>query len=265
MNCKQIQELLPLYVGRDLEEKRTRLIATHLESCKECAGSAAEYEETYRLLQGFAPPTFSEATFDGIRRQVWREIEREEATQSLPQLIAGLFRPRLSWAVATAVLAAVSLFAFYFIANRANERREFAQVQPAESPTQKPKEHASNSPLPASQENNASLIKDADRNRGSETAMKGAGDNKPPTQRRRRLGAVADRQAVAVITPDRKGVEPSPQANNPGESDASPQDPGGSQKMLRVEMQTKDPNIRIIWFSHQRPKQDSPGKFSKGV
>lgn len=258
MNCKQIQELLPLYVGRDLEDKRARLIATHLQSCTGCAGSAAEYEETRRLLQGFAPPTFAEATYDGIRQQVWREIEREEArARSLPELIAGLFRPRLSWAVATAVLVAVSLFAFYFIANRGNERREVAEVQPKASP-QRPGATASTSPSPALRENSAPSNQGADRNKGSDNVLAGSGDPTRPTPRRKRLEKTVERQAVAVVTPSR-GVGPSLQTN------ASPQNPGDSEKMLRVEMQTKDPNIRIIWFSPQRNKQDSPGKFSKGV
>jgi hypothetical protein len=38
-----------------------------------------------------------------------------------------------------------------------------------------------------------------------------------------------------------------------------------SEKTLRVEMQTKDRNIRIIWFSNQLTKQDSPSESSKGI
>jgi hypothetical protein len=40
-------------------------------------------------------------------------------------------------------------------------------------------------------------------------------------------------------------------------------DPAASEKTLRVEMQTKNPNVRIIWFAHQPIQQDSPG--SKGI
>jgi len=259
MNCKQTQELLPLYVGRDLEEKRTRLIATHLRSCMECAGSSAEYEETRRLLQGFAPPTFSEAAYDGIRRQVWREIEREETrAPSLPQLVGGLFRPRLSWAVATALLLAVSLFAFYFIARRGSERREVA-VQPIGSP-QRPAAIASNSPPPAARENKVPSYQSTEGNTGS-----AAGDHTRPAQRRRRLGTGGERQTVAANSRAQRSIDTqvSPESTNPAEPGAV--DPGAPGKILRVEMQTKDPNIRIIWFSPQRPKQDSPGRFSKGV
>jgi anti-sigma factor RsiW len=254
MNCKQIQELLPLYVGRDLEEKRARLIATHLQSCTECAGSAAEYEETHRLLQGFAPPTFSEATFDGIRQRVWREIERGEATaQSLPQLVAGLFRPRLSWAVASVVLVAVFLFAFYFIANRGSERREVAEVQPTRSP-QKPAAAVSGSPA-----------KVLDPKKDVKASISGAGDRPRQSPQRKRLSTAANRAPVLASNRPAQpstGGQPSSESTNLAEPGVSGE-PAVSGQILRVEMQTKDPNIRIIWFSPQHTKQDSPGKFPK--
>jgi putative zinc finger protein len=262
MNCKQIQELLPLYVSRDVEEKRARLIATHLQSCTVCAGSAAEYEETSRLLQGFAPPTFSEAAYAGIRRRVWREIERKEATApSLPQTVAGLFRPRLSWAVATAALVAVSLFAFYFIANPSNKRREIAEVLPAGLP-----KGPEAIPSPASQPNSAPPFNGPERNKDSDHVLSASGDHTQATQQRKRLRTVVDRLTVAVHTPAPPsiGTQIPPENTSPAEPNI-PGEPAAGGKILRVELQTRDPNIRIIWFSPQRTKQDSPGKFSKGV
>jgi hypothetical protein len=61
-------------------------------------------------------------------------------------------------------------------------------------------------------------------------------------------------------------AEASPERNNLAEPDVVPaRDPAISEKTLRVEMQTKDPNIRIIWFTPQPTKQASPSKFSKGI
>ena len=37
MNCKQTEELLPLYTGRDLEEKHAILVTEHLKTCAGCA------------------------------------------------------------------------------------------------------------------------------------------------------------------------------------------------------------------------------------
>src|SRR6267143_6407697 len=111
MNCKHVQELLPLYVGRDLEERRAQLVTAHVQSCAECASLASEYRESGQLLQQFAPPPFSDAVYAGIRQRVLREIGRESPEFSgltLPSFVASLFRPRLRWTFATALLLGVS-------------------------------------------------------------------------------------------------------------------------------------------------------------
>src|SRR5688572_19327466 len=115
MNCNHVLELLPLYVGGDLEEKRAKLITAHVQACAVCAGSADEYRETRQLVQQFAPPQFSEAVYTVIRQSVLREVGRESISPTLPQLVASWFRMRLTWAVAPALLIAVSVLAFYFI------------------------------------------------------------------------------------------------------------------------------------------------------
>src|SRR6266550_1608595 len=133
MNCKHVQELLPLYVGRDLEEKRTHLVTAHVQSCAECASSADEYRESRQLLQQFAPPPFSDAVYTGIRERVLREIGRESPESiglTLPGFVASLFRPSLRWAFATALLLGVSVFAFYFVANRRNNQQQITGSGP---------------------------------------------------------------------------------------------------------------------------------------
>jgi len=264
MNCKQVQELLPLYAGRDLEEKRARLVTAHVQSCAECAGWAAEYHETRQLLQEFAPPSFGDAVYAGIRQRVLREIEREANTPGLSRLFASLFRPRLSWAVATALLIAVSVFAFYFIAHRGNDRRQLADVQ---SPSQRPATASSSPAIPSPREETGPSFKNTNQSKGADTAIGGSGDHTRPSQRRRSIGPAADRQTtVAVNAPDTAPTPAEASLKNNAEPDAVPaRAPATSDKMIRVEMQTKDPNIRIIWFSLPRTKQNSPGKFTKGV
>src|SRR5205823_8914262 len=126
MNCKHVQELLPLYVGRDLEEKRAQMVMAHVQSCVACTGSADEYRETRQLIKQFAPPPVSDAVYAGIRQRVLREIEQEATAPGLSRLLDSLFRPRLRWAVATALVLAVSVFALYFVANRRNNQQQVA-------------------------------------------------------------------------------------------------------------------------------------------
>lgn len=255
MNCKHVQELLPLYVARDLEEKRAQMVTTHVQSCAECAGSADEYRETRQLLQQFAPPPFSEAVYTGIRQRVLRDIEREATAPGLARLLEGLFRPRLRWAVATALLLVVSVFAFYFIANRANDRRDRQQVADSGGKVAGPTSTSikgSNGLPPASSVKNKGPVQ-------------GLVDRAHQSQRRKGIGGAPDRSAT-VTSADTRSItaEALPNGNNLAEPNAFPA-PTTSEKALRVEMQTNDPNIRIIWFTPQTTKKDSPGRFSKGT
>ena len=254
MNCKDAQELLPLYVGRDLEERRAKLVMAHVQSCKECAGSVVEYRETRELLQQFTPPPFSEEVYAGIRQRVLHDIEREATAPGMSRLLESLFRPRLRWAVATALLLAVSWFAFYFIANRANERRDGKQLA----------ESGSKVVGPTSPSIKGSVRPPADPVKNRVPVRELAGGTHP-TQRRKGIGNAPDRSAT-VNGPDTSSLSAETLPNNLVAPAVVPApDSATSEKTLRVEIQTKDPNIRIIWFTPQPTKQDSPSKFSKGI
>jgi anti-sigma factor RsiW len=239
MNCKSVKELLPLYVSRDLKDDRAHLIAAHVHACSACAGSAAEYHETLQLMQEFAPPAFSDAVYSGIRANVWREIERDADSRpaTLSQLVAGVFRPRIRWALVSALVLAACLIAFYFVANRGNEQHQLAGVQPVASP-RKPEITASGSP---------------------ENVATGQRIHRP--QVRKRIAPAAGREPARAVDGNRQpsaGSEAALDSNRLAEPSAVQ----SSEKVFRLEMQTKDPNIRIIWLTPQRIKHDSPGKVS---
>jgi hypothetical protein len=270
MNCKHVQELLPLYVGHDLDEKHAKLVTAHVQSCAECASSSDEYRETRQLLQQFAPPPFSDAVYAGIRRRVLRQIGRESPAQALPQLVASLFHPSIRWAFATALLLAVCVFAFYFRTNRRNERQQLAnsprtvdQVTHGEvgkSGSQDNKSAVSS----FSPSNKSDLSRPAvtgGRNTDANSANARSADR---TQQPHQRGAVYQWSSKAVTRADTR--EASPKINTQVDPDGvGSHDPSSSQKTLRMEIQTKDRNIRIIWFSHQPTKQDSSNESYKGI
>lgn len=268
MNCRQVQELLPLYVGRDLEEKTAKLVTAHVQSCAECASSAEEYRATRQLLQQFVPPPFSEAVYAGIRHRVLREIERECTAPTLSQLVASFFRPPIKWAIATALLLAVSVFGFYFMANLKNHRQLTINQTTQGQPTARPQRHQSPvSPSPSSKEGDGPPGATVGRITGTDTTIAWSVHRTHQSQQRNSLRAAADRTRPGVVnTPTAQSMTARafPQGNNMGETNAVPAiDSAISAKLLRLEIQTKDPNIRIIWFSHQLTKQDSPR--SKGI
>ena len=245
MNCKHVQELLPLYVGRDLEEKRAQMVMAHVQSCVACTGSADEYRETRQLIKQFAPPPVSDAVYAGIRQRVLREIEQE--APGVSRLLDSLFRPRLRWAVATALALAVSVFALYFIANRRNNQQQVAgSGRTLDVPTS-----------PAIRGVDVRPVQKRD-------PVQGLAGITHQSLRRKSSGAAADRSRSTTVNstgPQSMSAQTLPNENNTFEADAVPAgDSAAPEKTLRVEMQTRDPNIRIIWFSHP-----PNSKFSKGT
>jgi len=249
MNCNRVEELLPLYVGHDLEEERTRLVTAHVHSCTECTRSAREYRETNQLLQQFGPPQFSEETYLAVRNGVLREIERQSNATTLLKFVSRLFQPRLMWAVSTAVLLAVCLFAYYFIANRTNEQR-FEQANGASQPDKlKDLETASGKDLkPALTGTAGALARFIDKFTQVRVNL-----TTQPMRHSRRAG---EAPAVSVREATYSPIEPT----SPTRNSSLPSD-----KTLRLEIQTTDRNIRIIWFSHPSTKEGSPNESSKGI
>ncbi|MGI9065605.1 MAG: anti-sigma factor family protein [Pyrinomonadaceae bacterium] len=265
MNCKHVEELMPLYVGRDLEEERARLITAHLQACTQCARSAQEYGEANQLLQLFEPPQFSEATYAAVRSSVLREIERES---SAPQSIFALeflrrtFQPRLMWAVSTSVLLAVCVFAYYFIANRtsgqryeqANAASQQDDLKSSPSPSSKDLKPAPTGPVGASPASATNSHKPR-LNLTTQAALhsKRAGGSNTPAGL---LGRGPRPPVVPLTSAQYSTVEP---------KDPTPNTSVTSEKTLRLEIQTSDRNIRIIWFSHPLTNEGSPIESSKGI
>jgi hypothetical protein len=241
MNCKQVEDLLPLYAGRDLEEKRATLISEHVQGCVACARVADEYSDSVQLSGQFAPPVFSEAVYAGIRQRVLREIETEAIAPSWSQTIVSVFRPRLTWAIASVLLIVVSTFAVYFFVNKGKEDEQQLANQPPVEVQPETKEHPESGSQPSALPRTV--------NTGNKKQQL-AGIHRARPRRSRDLNITANN----VSSPP--GTLPEPTLFPPPSSAALV-------KTTRVEIQTKDPKIRIIWFLQPETKPAIPG--SKGI
>ena len=239
MNCKQVEELLPLYAGRDLEEKRATLITEHMQVCAACAQVADEYRDSVQLSKQFAPPVFSEAVYAGIRQRVLREIETEAMAPSWSQTIASLFRPRLRWAIASVLLIVVSTFAIYIFVNKGKDDRQLANQPPVEVQPET-KEHPTSGPQRATLPPSV--------NTGNKR-QQFAGISPARPKRSRELDITAKNVS------SQPGSLPEPTLFPPNST--------ALVKTLRVEIQTQDPKIRIIWFVQPETKRIIPN--SKGI
>ena len=258
MNCKQVEELLPLYAGRELDEKRATLVTEHVQTCVDCARVANEYRESIQLTKQFTAPVFSEAVYAGIRQRVLREIETEAMPTAWSQTIASLFRPRLRWAIAGALLIAISLFAFYFILNSPNDGPQLADKPPAKVQPGT-KEPSNSGPQDDKQADHSPLVNAGEK----EQQLAGV----PRSQRKRSRDTLADRMNTVGAksrdaTSTANNVSPQP-SNLPEQMLFPPRDSAALGKVLRVEIQTQNPNIRIIWFAQQETKPIIPS--SKGT
>jgi len=251
MNCKRIQELLPLYVGGELDNEQLQKITIHVRSCEACLESANAYREVRQLIHGFEPPTFSDSFYAGLRKQVLGELETKGHSPIVP-LLAGFRWPSVRWSLAAALLVAVCALAFYFSVDRAVEKQF---VGPSPTVVRTTDELTSNP--------------DLSRLKGS-GAEKGRG-NTPP-KRKRVFGAEPGAGKSIERSQLRKEAEP---LERPGKMVAG-ESPGNTvtsvagtedlpTRMLRMEIQTKDQNIRIIWFSAPPNNPDSLSDSHKGI
>lgn len=226
MNCKNVEPLLSLYVGRDLEEEHSRLVAAHLESCTECTLVADEYVRASQLLQRYETPFFSDEIYGGVRKQVLKEIARESHASVWPGIFSQLFlplvQPRLRW-ITAALLLAISVTALYL---SRNPSRQLAKDQRVAVRTEEPNESVG---APSSL--NKKKVRVATTRR--------------PITRKRDANAGVIATNLSRVVQDAAGV-------------SQPSAP------LRVEIQTSDRNIRIIWLSGPRPGAGGTGG-SKGI
>ncbi len=243
MNCKNVEPLLSLYAGRDLEEERSRLVAAHLQSCTKCTLVADEYAGARELLQGYEPPSFSDAIYAGIREQVLNKIERQSHASVksgiFSQLFLGLVQPRMRW-VTAALLLAISVTVLYL---SRNPLRQLPNDQQAAVLTKEPNQAGSRPDL-RSEKNDVSAGSSSFSKK--EQVSKGT---KPGPITRKREATPANRPRES----DKTTKVDSSTNDRVVQRVVDVSQPSSAPAPLRVEMQTSDRNIRIIWLSNQRP------------
>lgn len=242
MNCRRVQELLPLFVGQDLEENQARLVNAHVKTCDECAALTGEYQLSRELTQQLAPPQFSASVYAGIRQSVLREIDRTTPAAPWHESITGVFRPRPGWAVATVLLIVFSVSAVYLIARRDSDSQSIAS------------DHWVKQVLTAAKLETEPVQTGPSKNEEAPRHITiSKGDRTIRSPRNSAPGMSAPTVAARELPVKTEGAEPN----------AVPSRASSAEKTLRVEMQTADPNIRIIWFAPQQNKSTSSS--SKGT
>lgn len=248
MLCTHAEKLIPLFAGDDLPAREANALRRHLESCANCRRLAAEFEESRDWLRGLAAQQFDEAMLEGMRDSVLRDIGRiENREQWLQWIVPGL---NLRFASSMAVLLLIVFVAAY----------AYRGGRPRTAPGKDDVVKAN----PAGDQKDS--IEGARRNgEGFKVNPLPVPAQSLPVKRMPRINgppgvkpvqlpdlAIANAPIVPPETILGPVFEPPPGA------DMAVDDAIFNREMTRIEFQTADPNIRIIWFA---PKPDaSPRK-----
>lgn len=241
MNCRRVEKMIPLFVEGDLESRSSDRIASHLEWCGRCNWLADEYKESQSWLRSSEPPVFDDAFLTDLKRDVVKGVSntRPSFLASFLGLWTQQWNRRQVLALGAALMIIFGVLVLYVYRTRVNDGsavRELARETQGDD---------KNNPSPPK----LTL--------GTKPAPGASSEGR----HRSRVRSLAS--ARTVEPPLLSGVNKSSGTENPDKPEKEdkqmiPDATFDSREMLRIEIQTSDPNIRIIWFA---PKEtDSPTK-----
>ena len=277
MRCTRVEKFLPLYVAGDLAGRRAeRHVARHLATCERCRALSDEYDASRDLVRDAAalPPDFDGAFYAELRRSVLAEIKREPGRLAPPPTLAGfasLFNTRFAYAASLVlIVAAVAVLQSYV------GRKSEDVVRPSQEMIAGGNSDHTGTPAatPVSTLKTAGSGGRAVAPFVKNVAGTSSGESghvaKLPTLKRRANGSnggSAQNEPQRSVNfannaPVRARRNPlAPVDAAPGErkeeiasGNGSGSAPTVAPEVSRIEIQTSDPNIRIIWLS---PKPDA--------
>ncbi|MGE0132952.1 MAG: anti-sigma factor [Blastocatellales bacterium] len=223
MRCAQAEKLIPLFAGGDLSAREAEALNKHLESCADCRQLASEFEESRDWLNSFAAPQFDEAMLDGLRDSVLKEIGQEETRPGLLKWILPSWNPRFAFAASLALLLLIAAFSLLIYRRQPLHAPKRDQAEMKKDASDKLELH----PVETRDEQGSRIV-----------------ERKPgqPRITRKSAGTESPQPEAQTVAPDfvAQNIEP---------PDPAKTDLASNREMTRIEFQTADPNIRIIWFA----------------
>jgi len=239
MLCTHAEKLIPLLAGDDLPAREADALRRHLKSCSNCRRLAAEFEESRDWLRGFAAPQFDDVELNDMRDSVLRDIGRiENRAQWLQWIVPGL---NLRFAASMAMLLLIVFVTTY------THRGRRPRIAPGKDDVVKT--------------NQGSDQKDS--TNGAQRNGEGFKVNPSPVPARRpplkRIPRIDGNPGVKPVQLPDLAVVNAPIVTptiNIGSVFDLPPDAGMmmddaifNREVTRIEFQTADPNIRIIWLA----------------
>ncbi len=226
MKCTHIESMLPLFVGEELSPQQADSVRAHLFACQRCSETAARYETSRSWLVTGGKPDFGDRFYDQLRASVWESIEAQRQP---------VFRfPSWIWAVSFAVV--LLAVAGVLVSRRMSPATKVAPVFAAKAdPTPQAPEFATGNalqPLKTGVSSETSVVP------------------RPRSKPRARLLSAGRSQDVIKVNPLLPRIDSEPAievVSQPGI------------QMQKIEIQTADPNVRIIWLIPSAEPQAQQG------
>jgi hypothetical protein len=244
MRCAQAEKLIPLYAGDDLPGEQTVELRGHLESCAQCQRLVVEFEESRNWLINCSAPEFDEATLAGVRDRALEEIGRIEKRPGLAEWILPGWNPRFVFAASMALLLiAVSALIVY-------RQQKSPMARPGEMATDNRK-NKSEDPPGIDRENRRPSNE-------SKVANARPGSHKPPRKSFEPDLHKSPQVKIQPVEPESVLIAQTSTTDQPVNPEPSTNDLAENRNMLRIEIQTADPNIRIIWLAPTDSNSNRP-------
>jgi hypothetical protein len=239
LDCKRVEEWMPLYVEGDLDDPQASQVRAHTQTCEACGRLMADYESSQAWLRAEATPVFDDAFVDTVRAGVMREITAMRTRRPFGERLRDWIAPRrFALVTATLMLIFIALALFMYLSRpRVNHQNELTAGQKTAPP------------VPERNESETAVVPDNvnSQPKRQTSPRRGPSLAKRAQRNSRRIEATHDNalaQAQTVAPP----VAPIDLGNTAA----------ASEERLRIEIQTADPNIRIIWFAPKPTETDAP-------
>lgn len=242
MRCTTIEKLLPLYVEGDISEDEASKVQAHISSCDTCRRVAEEFRASQNLIHAFDAPDFDDEFYEQLRGTVLTGITAQKlARPSLLETLRALFLKRPT--VATACILFLVIFgALYGVLHRRLSKsssymvaveRGMGEIKPVQFAAASGNRSAA-APLSTLIEGNV---------RSSSFNPRSGGRQKT------RPGSQADEQREEATSKNNDAT--SAAIARAGTGNSGDTDRASTQAVARMEIQTSDPNIRIIWLGRK--------------
>jgi hypothetical protein len=236
LSCKRMTRMMPLYIAGELSAGRLQKSAQHLRACAACRELADEFHESKALVaEAYSMPEFGEEFYAEIRNAVLDKIAIERA---LPKrTIFGH-----SWVYAATLAIVVIASGFLLLRYSSNDTPNRSILTPPTADLIVPRATGTDSTP------RQVLSSDSKRRR----AVRLGGRQLKTI---RRTSPLEQEGEIARVRPLATEVAPASvtifgEPLTTASSDAN--------QVSRIEIQTADPNIRIIWFGPQGREEGEP-------